>query len=378
MRFALGWIPWSALALSSAASALDLTADSGAANECAGAPHLQVAAAAYLQPAPLSQLNEYGGSRYLPSAGNNIGVGVAFAEVSAAAAQFCIGLVYRAEFEGSASKDLLDILHGNYFGQTFEPGRAYNARYDAQTLKAGGVRLRRALNLGEVKGFQISLGAGISFLKAMQGRQENLSGTASASSPSFAVGSATWQRTDSDLNPADFNPFIGPGHPTGLGYSTDLQLKAVSSSGTELDVIVMDAVGRIYWRGTRQSLLVLNNDTILYDANFNREALVTGVDSRINEVERIPAKYRVALSQPVVSQLSALLEDDAVNGYHFASLGVRLGSVHSYAATTFDLRTHAIGLRTHWHWVGIALASNRWQPREATALEASVQASLEW
>jgi hypothetical protein len=359
-------------------SALDLTVDSGAAGDCSGLPRLQAAAAAYLEPAALATINQYGGSQYAPSPGNNIGVGVGFAEVSAAAPWVCVGLVYRAEFEGAASKDLLDILHANHLRQSFDVGRTYDAWYDAQSLKAEGLRLRRAFQLGELRGLRFTLGIGASLLDAAQGRQQFLSGTVTATSPAYAVGTATWLRTDSDLNPNDFNPFVGPGHPTGFGFSTDFELKVASAAGAALDLIIMDGGGRIYWHGTRNSLLMANNSTIRYDSDFNREAFVSGVDSRINEVEHIPTKYHVAFSQPIVAQLSALLEDDAVNGYHFVSAGARYGSAERNASVTFDTRVHAVGIAVRWLSVNASFTSNRWRPQDATALGASLGVSLRW
>jgi hypothetical protein len=358
--------------------ALDFTVGSGAANDCSGAPHIQAAAAAYLEPAPVASVNDYGGDRYLPARGNNIGVGVGFVEISAAVQHFCIGLLYREELEATASKDLLDIVHANHFGQPFDVGRTYQAWYELQSVKAGGLRLRRAFELGEMANFGFTLGLGASLLKPTRGREESLTGTITATSPTYAVGTATWQRTDSDLNLADFNPFVGPGDPTGLGFSTDVELKAVSTGGTTLDLIVMDALARLYWHGTRNSLLMLNNATIRYDANFNRDASVTGVDSLINDVQRIPIKYHMAFLQPIASHVSALLEDDAVNGYHFVSVGAQFGSAERNLEATFDTRAHAIGISGHWRQFSLSYTTNRWLPQDATALGFSLSANVRW
>jgi hypothetical protein len=361
-----------------AAAALDLTVDSGAASDCSGLPHLQAAAAAYLEPAPLSTVNQYGGNQYVPSSGNNIGVGVGFAEISAATPWVCVGLLYRAEFEGTASKDLLDILHANHLGQAFDVGRTYHTWYEEQSLKAGGLRLRRAFELGELQGFRFTVGIGASLLEAEQGRQQSLTGTVTATSPTYAVGTATWLRTESDLNPNDFNPFVGPGDPTGFGFSTDFELKVASAEGAALDVIIMDAGGRIYWHGTRNVLLTANDATIQYNSDLNRDAFVTGVDSRINEVEHIPVKYHVALSEPIAAHVSALLEDDAVNGYHFVSVGARYGTALRNATATFDARTHAVGIGAHWESLYASVSTNRWRPQDATALGVSLGVSLHW
>ncbi len=157
---------------SNGGSALDLTAGSGAANSCEGVPHLQAAAVAYFEPAPVFSITDYGGSRYAPSPGNDLAVGVGFAEASADVQHFCVGFLARAEFEGTASKDILDILHANHFGQTFDTGRTYDAWYEAKLFKAYGMRLRRAFELGQVGNFGFTLGLGASLLKATRGWQQ--------------------------------------------------------------------------------------------------------------------------------------------------------------------------------------------------------------
>lgn len=361
------------------AVALDVTAGSGAANECPSLrPRLHAAAEAWLEPAPLSSIDEYGGSRYAPDSQVNVGVGVGFAELSAGVRSYCIGLLYRAELEGRASRDLLDILHADHNGQPFDAGRSYQGRYETRELKAEGLRIRRVFELNPRASVRIRLGVGASLLRATQGRQESLIGAVSATTSDYAVGTATWLRTDSDLDPADFNPFVGAGHPRGRGFSTDVHLQALLRERTLVELVVMDAVGRIYWRDMRSSLRRLDNGTIRYDANDNREAFVNGVDSRIDYVQRIPPKYRLALVQPVASRLRVLLADDSVEGIHFVSCGAQYGSAERFAAMTFDTRTHAVALTARWAQFGLSLTTNRWNWRAATALGAAVEIATRW
>src|SRR5262245_12586298 len=106
--------------------ALDLTAGSGAARECSSpVPNLHVEAIAYLEPAPLSSIDEYGGRHYSAARGSNAGVGIGFAELAAAAGPYCIGLVYREEGQGLATKDLIDMLHGDHYDRPFESEHDY-------------------------------------------------------------------------------------------------------------------------------------------------------------------------------------------------------------------------------------------------------------
>lgn len=359
------------------AAALDLTAGSGAGRECTGkVPGFHAAAIAYLEPAPASSINEYGGSRYAPDRANNIGVGVAFAELSAAAGAYCVGLFYRAEGQGAASGDLLDILHADHFGEPFEPGRDYDLHYDWRTLEAYGLRLRRAFSFGASTRFTLALGA--SLMKPKVGSVETLSGTVLASSDTYAVGTASWQRTDSDLDPRSFNSFVGAGDPRGVGFSTDVQFTAHMPSGTVLDLTAMDLFGRIYWRETRSSLRALDNMTIRYDENANRSAFVSGADARIRSVQRIPTKWRIAVAQPLTPRIATLIEDDVLLGWHFVSVGARYGSAGRFVAGTFDLRTHAVGLDARWNLLSVSLTMDRWDWHNARTLGLSIGLSHRW
>lgn len=363
----------------SIARALDLTAGSAPARECGSEiPTFHAAAIAYLEPAPAASIDEYGGGQYAPDRANNIGLGVGFAELSAAAGAYCLGLFYREEAEGAATGDLLDILHSDHFGKPFDPGRNYQLHYDWRTLKAFGLRLRRAFSVGEIGSARFTLALGASLLKPQAGSDEVLSGAIDASTPSYAVGTATWLRTDSNLDPDSFNSFVGAGHPDGVGFSTDLQLRAQTPSGMLVDLTAMDLFGRIYWHDMRSSLRALDNATIRYDENANRGAFVTGLDARIRSVQRIPTKWRLAVAQPLTPRLTALLEDDAVLGWHFVSLGARYGSSDRFVAAHFDVRTHAVGLDARWGLIAATLTTDRFDWRDARTLGVSLDLAVRW
>jgi hypothetical protein len=364
----------------STALAIDLTAGSEPARQCNGTivPTFHAAATAYLEPAPVASIDEYGGTQYTPDRANNIGVGVGFAELSTAAGAYCLGLFYREEAQGVATADLLDILHADHFGKPFDAGRDYRLHYDWRTLKAYGLRLRRAFNAGEIGSTRFTLALGVSLMKPKVGTAETLSGNVTASTSSYAVGTATWLRTDSDLDPESFNSFVGAGHPRGVGFSTDLQLRAQMRSGTVVELTAMDLVGRVYWHETRASVRAFDNATIRYDENLNRGAFVTGADARIRSVQRIPTKWRLALAQPITPRLTALLEDDAVLGWHFVSVGARYGSSERSIATTFDIRTRAVGLDARWGFFSASLTTDRLDWRDARTLGVSVDLSRRW
>jgi hypothetical protein len=359
--------------------ALDLTAGSAASEDCAGAiPRFKAAASAYLEPAPIASVTDYGKGHYTPSSGTNIGMGVGFAELSAGLGSYCLGVVYRQELEARATRDMLDILVDNHNGKTFTSGRNYQLAYELNMLSATGLRLRRTFLIHETRSWRVTLGGGVSLLKGMQGRDESFSGAVTATSPNYAIGTATWSRIDSNLSLSSFNPFVGAGHVSGLGFSEDFDLRAQWREGTSFEFIVMDAFGRMYWRDIRSAAWTLNNSSIRYDSNFNRDAFVTGFDSRINHVQDLPTKYRIVLAQPLIGSWSALLSDDRIQGYHFPEAGLRYGSNERYVTGSFDIRTKAVGVSGHWQGIGCSITTNRIRVAEATALGASLELNYRW
>lgn len=363
------------------ATALDLTVGSGAAQNCPESTYaiaFTAAAIAYVEPAPVLTVTRYGAGHYSPDSNNDLGIGIGFAELAGRAYGFCVGLIYRNEYRDSASPDLLDALVANHFGHPFDAGRTYQLSLTGNSFKADGARVRRVTELDLTDQWTVKLGFGASYLSALQGQHESLSGVVTATSATYAVGEATWLNTASNMNLANFNPFVAPGNPGGDGFSTDLEFIAESVSGISMDFIVMDALGRIYWHDVPQSLRTLSNATIRYNANFDRDAFVTGLDSRVDFDQHLIPKYHLSFSAPVTTKWSAVVEDDFVSGYHFPSLGARYGTNERLALVNFDFRTRAVGLGGQWKSVSVLVTTSNIRVNDATVLGFSIQATHVW
>jgi len=367
--------------LPAAVAALDFTLGAGAAQNCRASAtgiSFNAGAMAYVEPAPVLSVDDYGGSRYSPSRGNNIGIGIGYGELTGEVAGFCLGALYRAEYLGEASRDILDALVGNHFRRPFDVGRTYGLSLSDESFQADGLRLRRVVDIKFSDEWSASLGAGVSVLKGLAGRQESVSGSAVATSGSYAVGTATWLKTDTNLNLADFNPFVAPGTPSGYGFSTDFEFIARSRAGYSIDFIVMDALGRLYWHDVPESYRTLDNATVSYNADFNRNAFVTGLDSRVTFVQDLPRNYRLAATLPVVSELSAVVADDLIESLHFPSVGARYGARGPFGALDFDIRTRSLSIEGGLPFMSAAITSNSFKVHSATVLGISLQAFHTW
>jgi hypothetical protein len=368
-------------AFSATTSALDLTAGAGAAHNCPDGSYglaFNASAIAYLEPAPVVTVDDYGGGHYSPSNGNDIGIGVGYSELTGEAYGFCVGVLFRAEYRAEASEDLLDALVANHFGHTFDAGRTYRLSLKEDSFKADGARVRRVFGFDLTDQWSTKLGFGASLLKATEGQDDSLSGKVTATSANYAVGTGTWLQTASNLNLENFNPFVAAGNPSAYGFSTDFELISKSKAGWSMDFIVIDALGRLYWHDIPRSLRTLNNASISYNANFDRDAFINGIDSRINYVQDLAPKYHLVFTAPALSNLGAYIEDDFVDGLHFPSLGARYGSEGRLAEVNYDFRTKAVGVGGQLRAITALVTTNDIRIRSATVLGISIQAVHSW
>ncbi len=366
---------------SATTSALDLTAGAGAAQNCPDTNYgiaFNASAIAYLEPAPVVTVDNYGGGHYAPSPGSNTGIGIGYSELTGDVSGFCVGVLFRAEYRAEASRDLLDVLVANHFGHPFDAGKTYNLWMSEYSFKAGGMRLRRVIDFDISDQWSSKLGISASLLKATEGQEDTLSGKVTATTSTYAVGTATWLQTASNLNLANFNPFVAPGNPSGYGFSTDWEWITTSRAGWSMDVIVIDALGRLYWKDVPRSLRTLNNAEISYNANFDRDAFITGIDSRVSYTQDLAPKYHLTIDTPQLSRLSGYVEDDWVDGLHFPSLGAKYGEGGDFGEVNYDIRTKAVGVGAKIAWVRALVTTNDIRIRSATVLGISVQASHSW
>lgn len=336
----------SLLALTFPAAALDLTAGSGAASGCPTSGRslaVSMGAVGWLEPAPVTSYDEYGGRHYSPSEGANRGVGIGFAEIAAATHGFCLGIVYREEYHGRASKDLLDLIRGGHHDDLFDPARTYELALDYEAFSATGLRLRKTFEIAFDES-TLKIGTGASLLKGRDGERHRGLGSITASSSDWATGTAYWDRIKSDLGADDFNPYVERGHPSGWGYSTDLELSWTTRSGWEANLVVMDLYGQLHWRDLPRTLKRLDNAQISYNENLDESATIVGFDSVVDLDQRIPTKYHLALTTRPFKGWSAIVSDDVVDDLHFPSVGVRHRLRDHSIDLAYDLRTEGLTL----------------------------------
>lgn len=362
-----------------AAPALDFTLGAGPIDRCqAGGPSVHAAALAYLQPAPVLLADEYGGEHFQSIGGRNVAVGTGYADVTARAGKFCAGVFYRTDYRGSAAGDTLDALVANRERRPFDVGRTYRLHLESAYFDSVGLRLSRVFPFEPLPGWTVQLGLTASLMKALTHRDERLDGSAVAVDARYAVGTASLVRALTNYDMKDFNPFVEKADPKGYGYAADAGLLVVSPTGYRIELTVMDAYSRIEWKDVPQSLETVDNQTLRYDANFNREAFVNGRDRRVDIGRTIQPRYRTVASAPLTRRVALVVSDDYVYSTHFPAAGLRASVRDMIAELSYDARTEAVSLNLGKGWFGLSLTTNDIRPGNASVLGATLNFAGGW
>jgi hypothetical protein len=375
-----GWVCGAAaLVASAAAPALDFTLGVGPTHNCTTrGVGVRAAALAYLEPAPLLQASEYGGSHYDPGDGNNIGVGAGYADITAPVGRFCLGVFYRTDYSGQASRDALDAFTANHARRPFDIGRTYELAVDSNWIESAGVKVSRVFNFEPAAGWLLQAGATGSLMKGLTARNDQLRGSAVATSGDYAVGTASMLRSGSDYNRSDFNPYVKKGNPQGYGYSVDFGVTLRSPAGYVAEFTVMDALTHVEWQDVPQSAQALDNETIRYDVNFNRQAFIQGQDRLANVSFSIEPRYRAVVSAPLGRGLALVVSDDVVQQTQFPAVGMSYGRDDFYLQMSYDTRTRSVSLAANKGWLHLALTSNNVEPQQASVLGAELVFGGSW
>lgn len=360
-----------ALLTSAAAPGLDFTLGFGPADNCRGGrAGLRAAALAYLEPAPVLQIKDYGGRHYHPGDGENVGIGTGYADITVPVGKACAGVFYRTDYRGDASPDTLDALVANRDRRPFDVGRRYALAFDSAYVDAMGLKLSRVLGFEAWRGSVVQFGLTGSIMKALTHREETLRGSAVATSGDYAVGTARLERDISNYNMRDFNPFVRKADPEGYGYAVDASMAVRSAQGYAVELTVMDAYAHLDWQDVPSSLETIDNQDIRYDANFNREAFVQGRDRRLDLGHRIEPRYRGVFLAPLDRGLTLVVSDDYVRQTHFPALGLRYAAEEFDAALGYDVQTHAVSLDLQKGWLTVSITSNDLNVQDASVLGA--------
>ncbi len=225
----------------------------------------------------------------------------------------------------------------------------------AQSFRADGTRLEKTINLTLGAGWSAKLGLAASYLHGTEGDEQSFGGQVAATSSDYAVGAATWVRTQTDIDHNTFKPLRGSRHPPAAMASRPMR-----SLSWPIRVAIPSPRRR--WTPSAGSTGArcrtpcgpLLNTTIAYNANLDRDAFINGIDSRTSFVEHIPTKLRLAASLPVVSEWSADLEDDEVKAFISHRSGRALETQGAAPLLHYDVRTGAVELGAHLSWLAVS------------------------
>lgn len=363
-----------------AAPALDFTLGVGPVFNCQSERvSARALALTYLEPAPVLSIGDYDGQHYDPGDGSNVGIGVGYADLTAPVGRYCVGAFYRTDYVGQASRDALDALVANRAARPFDVGRTYELAMESTWLESAGIKVSRVFGFEPAAHWSLRVGVTASLMKALSLRKEQLHGSATATSGDYAVGTASFTRALSEYRRKDFNPFVGKADPDGYGYAADFGVVLYSPAGYVAELTVMDAISHLDWQDVPQSQDRIDNATIRYDANLNREAFIQGMDRRVSLAQPLEPRYRVALATPPLRRgITLLLSDDYASDTHFPALGVRIRRQGFNTQLSYDTQTRAVSLFWEKAWFSLSVTANDFDPDSATVLGAGLQFANRW
>jgi hypothetical protein len=368
-----------------AALALDFTLGAGPLERCnngsagGGRVTARASALAFLEPTPLlGAADDDRWGNVDPQAGDNVGLAFGHAEFAAGTAKFCVGVLYRLDYFGEASSDTIDAIAANEAGEPFEVGRSYSLAVDSVYRESAGLKLSRAWRFAPADGWSLDLSVAGAVYKTLAHREDRVRGAAVATSSDYAIGTVRYTRTHDDYGRRKFNPFVERGDPDGMAYGIDAGLRLRSPGGHALELTALDAWSAIHWSEVSQSRKTLDNETVRYDVNFNREALIRGVDRRVRVNEAFEPRYRAELKWPLQRGLHLLASDDVVHGEHFPALGVGFQSGSRAAELNFDLETRSLAIKASTGGLSLSITADSASPRDASVLGAELQFAHRW
>lgn len=368
-----------------AALALDFTLGAGPLERCNGGSAsggrvtARASALTFLEPASLLDVADDDRWQSVdPDSGRNVGLAFGHAELAAGTSKLCVGAVYRLDYFGEASRDTLDALAANEAGQPFDIGRRYSLAVDSVYREAAGLKLSRVWRYAPAGTWSLDVGAAGGLYRTLAHREDRVRGEALATSGDYAIGTVDYTRTHSDFARKKFNPFVERGNPDGMAYGVDVGLRLTSPRGHVLQLTALDAWSAIRWSGMPQSRKTLDNETVRYDVNFNREAMIRGVDRRVRVSDTFEPRYRAELTWPLRRGLHLLASDDLVHGEHFPALGVGLRAGSRAAELSFDLQTRSLAIKASTGGLSLSITADSASAGDASVLGAELQFAHRW
>lgn len=315
--------------------------------------------------------------QYHPSQGQNFALTIAQTQTGVQFRRWSLGVIDRVDWWASTNKDSADLIYRSKAKLGTDPGHSYVLDYQLTGFTAKGIQLGKTFEGIATKDWKLNWSSALSALQGSRYKNDEVSGFGKVSDTNQIMASVQRNDADSNLNvsPSHFNPFIPTGKPSGEGYSIDLAMKIVNSTGYRFDFTMGDAIGQMYWKAIPQIKTVANNINYTYDIYGNRNSTIAGVDSRGNITENIAPKTSINFTTPTPFGFFEI-GDSHFHGVDFPEIGLGHQGQNWETVATYDTRTKSVGIVYAIKSFSFGLQSNTFHESEARTFGLSLSVHI--
>lgn len=323
---------------------------------------------------------------YRSRSGTNISVLSGRAAVGGTISSFSIDYLVRSDWLLRASGDTAHFLYLAQTDQLITSGRNLAVGYDFLGVDLDGLRLGFAVPFSDrLWGGTTRLGIAGNYLRGLRLRSEKASasyrsdGSLASLNGQRELWSSELKPTGSNGSISDFLPYREQPLPSrGEGYSFDFGITHRTEGGITMAISANDIGGALSWKGVphiSQNISINNVSTTDYTASAI--PAVSGYNDYRDLRQKLPIKYKAALTMPIVRDFNAFGEITNVAGNSFPVAGVSwTPQSDRLLFLSVDARWKSISIGGRWKSLLMGVRSDKLEFSNARALGLQMSLNL--
>ena len=294
-----------------------------------------------------------------------------WAEVGATYNNFGIGILGRYDYDLEFSEDTAEFYYLINNKKPLPTGRMFDLSLDAKHTHSEGVRLSYLYQLNK----KTNITLGLSYLRGVWMTEGNAQGQGVA----LAENDYDFEFNVDYYYSEDLILERRVDAPSGDGYSIDFALDWTVVNNLNLNLRIIDLLGRIYWDYAPFTTATATSDVKEYDDDgyLIYQPVLSGYETNADFTQVLQPQIKALLNYRWTPRLSA---EAAIQSYHvadFYQLGLRyyFGTTSSIS-TRYTFDTHAISIAYNMRYFNIMLISDALDFIEAHTLGLSLNAGF--
>jgi hypothetical protein len=317
-------------------------------------------------------------NNYRSRSGTNISVLSGRAAIGGTISAFSIDYLARSDWLLRAGGDTAHFLYFSQTDQLISSGRQLAVNYDFLGVDLDGLRLGFAAALPHIfRGGTTRLGFAGNYLRGLRLHSERASATYRSDGTSASLNGQR-ELWSTELQPSGdsgsisaFIPYRSQSVPSnGEGYSFDLGVTHRTDGGISFGISANDIGGVLHWEGVphiSQNITINNVSTTNYTASAT--PAVSGYNDYRDLRQKLPTKYKAALTVPAIHNFNAFGEVTNVAGNNFPVAGISwTPQSDRMLFLSIDTRWKSISIGGRWESLLLSIRSDKSDISDARAI----------